>query len=277
MIRLIVDSTFGLSKDYTEKNNIEVVKLKMILGEEVFEEGFEDTWAEFYEKMKASPLFPTTSQPSPQDFMDAIDKIYSQDKDAEILILTISNGLSGTINAATIAANSYEGKKIIAHDTKNAATACRIVAEEVIEHINNGISFENLLELLPKIENATKIQFIPDSMDSLIRGGRIGHLAGAVVDILKIKPLFKFADGKVTITKKVLGLQKAINDSITLLPEKIKKLYVCYIYDKVNVPKITQKLKTMRNLEGLEEVGLEPVFGVHVGIGAIGLASIEEY
>ena len=277
MIRLIVDSTFGISRKYAEENNIEVVHLKMILGNETYEEGFEDTWADFYEKMKVSKYFPTTSQPSPQDFIDAINRIYDKDPDAEVLILTISNALSGTINSATIAANSFEGKRIVAHDSKQAATCGRMLTEEVVEHIKNGITFDNLLELLPKIESALAIQFVPDSMDALKRGGRIGALGAAIANILKIKPLFKFSNGKLTITKKVLGLTKAITEAIALLPKKLKKLYICYIYDKVNVPKITEKLKSMLGFENIEEVGLEPVFGVHVGIGAIGLASLGEY
>ncbi len=277
MIRLVVDSTFGLSKEYVKKNKIEVVNLKMILDNEIFDEGFEDTWDKFYEKMKTSKSFPTTSQPSPQDFMDAIDRIYKEDENAEILILTIANSLSGTINSATIAANSYEGKRIVAHDTRNATTCCRMLVEEIIEHINNGISFDNLLDLLPTIENSLKIQFVPASMDSLKRSGRIGTLSATLVDIFRIKPLFQFANGKVTITKKVLGLSKAITDAILLLPKKLKKLYVCYIYDRTNVPMILSKLKTMLNISEIEEVKLEPVFGVHVGIGAVGLASLAEY
>ena len=277
MIRLVVDSTFGLSKEYVEKNKIEVVNLKMILDNEIFDEGFEDTWDKFYEKMKNSKSFPTTSQPSPQDFMDAIDRIYKEDENAEILILTIASSLSGTINSATIAANSYEGKRIVAHDTQNATTCCRMLVEEVVEHIKNGISFDNLLNLLPTIENSLKIQFVPASMDSLKRGGRIGTLSATLVDIFRIKPLFQFANGKITITKKVLGLSKAITDAILLLPKKLKKLYVCYIYDRTNVPMILAKLKSMLNINEVEEVKLEPVFGVHVGIGAVGLASLAEY
>ncbi len=277
MIRLIVDSTFGISQKYAKENNIEVVNLKMILDDEIYEEGFEDTWGAFYEKMKSSKSFPTTSQPSPQDFIDTINKVLSEDENAEILILTISSALSGTINSATIAANSFDNKRIVAHDSRQAATCGRMLTEEIVEHIKNGISFDDLLALLPKIESSLAIQFVPDTMDALKRGGRIGTLGATLANILKIKPLFKFADGKLTIQKKVLGLTKAITDAISLLPKKLKKLYVCYIYDKVNVPKITEKLKQMLGLENVEEVGLEPVFGVHVGIGAIGLASLAEY
>ena len=277
MVRLIVDSTFGLSKEYAEKNNIKIVRLKMILNEEVFDEGYEDTWGEFYEKMKNSKHFPTTSQPSPQDFIDAIEQTYQEDPNAEIIILTISNRLSGTINAATIAANSFEGKKITAVDTREATTCCRIMTEELVDAINNGATYEQVLELITTLQKHLQIDFIPDSMDALKRGGRVGTLAAAIATAFKIKPLFRFADGNITIVKKVIGLSKAIADAIAEIPKKIKKLYVCYIYDNVNVPKITSKLKAVLGIENVEEVAIEPVFGVHVGIGAVGIASLEQY
>ena len=112
----------------------------MILDDKIYDEGFEDSWNEFYEDMEKSKNFPTTSQPSPQDFMDAIDRVYAKDADAEILILTISSGLSGTINSATIASKNYEGKRIVAHDTRNATTCCRMLVEELVEKIQMIVS-----------------------------------------------------------------------------------------------------------------------------------------
>ena len=277
MIRLIVDSTFGVTEEYAKKHNIEVVSLKVVFKDATYSEGFQDNWPMLYEKMEAEKIIPTTSQPSPQDFMDSIDKIYSDDENAEILILTIANSLSGTINAATIAANSYEGKTIVARDSSQAATCGRILTEEVVEHIENGISFNDLLELLPKIENSLKIQFVPHTMENLKRGGRIGTLSATVASILKIKPVFKFEGGKVFVTKKVLGLQRAIADMISMLPKQLKKLYVCYIHDKINLQSILDKLKSTLNITDVECVNLDPVFGAHVGIGAIGLASLATY
>ena len=277
MIRLIVDSTFGIQKHYAEKHNIKIVRLKMILGEEVFDEGFEDTYDEFYEKMKTSKHFPTTSQPSPQDFMDAIDEIYAEDENAEVIILTISNALSGTINSATIAANSYEGKKIVAIDTREATTCCRMMTEEIVEAINAGKTFDEILELIKILQQKLQIDFIPDTMDALKRGGRIGGLTATVANILKIKPIFRFADGKIRVIKKVLGFSKAISDAVAEIPKKLKKLYVCYIHDNSNVQKIIDKIKNVIGITNIETVPIEPVFGVHVGIAAVGIASLEQY
>lgn len=277
MIRLVVDSTFGLPREFVLKNKIEVVRLKMLLGEEVFEEGFEDSWPAFYEKMQSSKIFPTTSQPSPQDFIDAVDRIFAEDANAQIIILTISNGLSGTINAATIAANSYEGKKVLAVDSRQATSCGRLMVEELLEAINAGQTLEQVLALISLLQKKLKIQFVPNTMEALKRGGRISGLGATIAGILKIKPVFKFEDGKISVVKKVLGLSRAIHDAVLALPQKLKKLYVCYINDKLNVPLINQKLQTLRGINNAEALAVDPVFGVHVGIGAIGLASLEEY
>lgn len=277
MIRLVVDSTFGLPREFVIENKIEVVSLKMILGEKVFEEGFEDSWGAFYDEMQSSKLFPTTSQPAPQDFMNAIDRIFAEDADAQIIILTISNRLSGTINAATIAANSYEGKTVLAIDSRQATSCGRLMVEEVLEYIKAGKNLEQILDLITVLQKKLKIQFVPHTMESLKRGGRISGLGAKIANILKIKPIFKFEDGNLSVMKKVLGLSRAIHDAVLALPQKLKKLYVCYINDKINVPHINQKLKTLRGIENAEALAVDPVFGVHVGVGAIGLASLEEY
>ena len=77
--------------------------------------------------------------------------------------------------------------------------------------------------------------------------------------------------------KKVIGLQKAISDAVAEIPKKLKKLYVCYIHDNINVQKILDKIKEKLGVEKVETVAIEPVFGVHVGIGAVGIASLEQY
>lgn len=275
MIRLIVDSTFGIPEEYINKHNIKMVNLKMILDGEATDEGFEKDWASFYEKMKKSKNFPTTSQPSPQDFMDAIDSVYVEDKDAEIIILTISNALSGTINSATIAANSYEGKKIKAIDSRQATTCGRIMVEEVIEKIEAGASFDEVVKFIEELSPRLKIQFVPESMDALKRGGRVSSVTATIASILKIKPVLCFADGKISVLKKALGLGNAIASMIANIPKKLKKIYVCYIYDKSLIPSILQKIKTALNIEP-KAVCLEPVFGVHVGIGSVGIATLSE-
>lgn len=277
MIRFIVDSTFGITKEFAEQNNIKVVKLKMMLDGETVEEGFQEEWKPFYEKIKNSKNFPTSSQPNPQAFTDAIEEVYNEDKDAEIFILTIAEYLSGTINSATIATSNFEGKKIIAMDT-GAVCACSIMMlEEMIDLANEGKTFEEIAEIAPKIKENLQIQFVPATMEYLKRGGRIGKLSATILDVLRIKPIFLFKNNEISVTKKTLGLGKAIVDAISMLPKKIKKIAACFIYDDLNLPMLYNKLAAKFPKIKIEKFGVSPMFGVHVGIGAVGIATLAEY
>ena len=164
MIRFIVDSTFGITKEFAIKENVKVVNLKMLLDDETTEEGFPEQWPAFYEKLINSKNFPTSSQPSPQAFIDAINEIYAEDKNAEIIILTIAEYLSGTINSAKLAVQNFENKKIYATDT-GAVCACSVMMlEELIELAKNGTSFEELINIIPNIKSKLQIQFVPSTM-----------------------------------------------------------------------------------------------------------------
>ena len=277
MIRFIVDSTFGLDDDFIKENNIKVTNLKLILDDVVTEEGGVPQWNEFFDRLKNSKGFPTTSQPSPQEFIDNINAIYAEDKDAEIFVLTIASYLSGTFNGATLAVKEFDGKRVAVIDTKAACVGERIFAEELVELAKQGKTFDELLQIIPTLQEKIKIQFIPETMEYLKRGGRVGKLSAAVADILKIKPVFEFKNNVITITKKVLGLGKGINEMILNIPKKLKKMYVCYIYDNVNVNKICDRIKQILKIENPQVLPVDPVFGSHVGIGAVGIATLEEY
>lgn len=276
MIRFIVDSTFGITEEFAKKENIKVVKLKMMLDNETTEEGFPNEWSTFYEKLISSKNFPKSSQPSPQAFIDAIEEIYKEDKNAEIIILTIAEFLSGTINSARLAAKSFENKNIFAIDTGAVCACSCMMLEELIELAKNGATFEELKVVAPKIKEKLQIQFVPSTMEYLKRGGRIGKLSATLLDVLKIKPIFLFKNNEISVTKKTIGLSRAIADAVSALPKKIKRISACYIYDKSNLGLLISKLKSKIH-QKIEEFSVSPMFGVHVGVGSVGIATLEEY
>ena len=277
MIRFVVDSTFGISEEYKQQHNIKVTNLKLILDEKVTEEGGVPEWQEFYSRLEKSKGFPTTSQPSPQEFIDNINEIFKEDKDAEIFVLTIASYLSGTFNGASLAVKEFEDKKVTVIDTKSACVAERIFLEELVDLAESGKTYDELLGIIPTLQEKIKIQFIPQTMEYLKRGGRVGKLSAAVADILKIKPIFEFRNNVINITKKVIGLGKGISEMLQNVPQKFKKLYVCYIHDDSNVQKIVEKVKNVLKIQNPIVSPVDPVFGSHVGIGAVGIATLEEY
>lgn len=274
MIKLIVDSTFGLDKEYAKKNDIKVVSLKLLLDNKTHTEGDPTTWESFFTKLEKSKDFPKTSQPNAEDFANALTEIYEKAPNAKVIILTISSSLSGTINSANIAREQFKDKEITVLDSMQATVGSKVLLEKVVEEIKQGKSYEEIVAQIPEIQSKIDLYFVPSTMEYLKRGGRIGTLSATIASVLSIKPVFSFKNGAVNITKKVLGLSRALNEMVLSLPKKIEKIYVCYIHTQQHVAQIVEKVKAAFGFENVEVMPVCPVFGAHVGIGAVGIAAL---
>ncbi|MEG1803899.1 MAG: DegV family protein [Clostridia bacterium] len=202
MIWFIVDSTFGIEKIYAEKNNVKIVNLRLNLDEKVYEEGTEQEWDTFFEAFEKSKSFPTTSQPNPQDYINAIESIRLEDPTSKIVVLTISETLSGTINSAKLACKNY--KDIVIFDSGTTSVSARVAFEEIVNYSKDK-TFEETVKAIPTILKNVYIYFIPKTMEYLKRGGRVGLLASVVATVLSIKPIFCFTTAKFPFPKKRLA------------------------------------------------------------------------
>ncbi len=276
MIRVITDSTFGIPRKFREENNIKVVNLKLILDGEIVDEGEEATWEPFFDKLRVTKSFPTTSQPSPQDFSEAIEEIYSEDKNAEIFILTIASALSGTINAARIAAGEFEGKKIEVIDTTQATGGSFIILEEIVNLIKAGKTFDEISSLVPKIIESTDLYFVAPTLEYMRRGGRCNRIVATFSNVLQIKPIIRFKENVVSISKMAFGVTRALMDMVALIPKNIKQLYLMHVSDSPMLEKLKGFIKEKLNIEP-ELYSCSPVFGCHNGPGSVGVSYLLEY
>lgn len=274
MIRFVIDSTFGVSREYAQQHGVKIVDLTLILDGVQTPEGFEDNWDEFYQRYKKSSSFPTTSQPNPENYKAAINEILSEDADAKIIILTIASGLSGTVNSARLASTEYENVTVI--DTMNASFCSKMFLEELVEFVASNENIDDILLFSENLKERLSFQFVPDTMKYLHKGGRVGTLSAILASVIVIKPIFDFRKNITSVTGKVLGLSKAIKDMIKNLPQKIKKITIGYIYDNKNIQLIKEKLEELRGIINPKVSAICPVFGIHVGVGAIGIACLAE-
>ena len=103
MIHFIVDSTFGVEEEYKKAHNIKVAGLSVMLDDKIYHDENLQEWQLYYEALKKSKDFPKTTQPSPEIFVNLIEQTLKEDPDAKILLLTITQTLSGTYNCAKMA------------------------------------------------------------------------------------------------------------------------------------------------------------------------------
>lgn len=139
----MTDSTGYITKEYAEKENITVVPLNYVFGEETGKEPFPGEFDDFFNKLKATKLFPTTSQPSAGEFFDAFNKAFEEGYD-EIIAILLSSKLSGTYNSAVLAKNMLENKRITIINSQNAAANLKFLVEDAVEMGKEGKTSEEI-------------------------------------------------------------------------------------------------------------------------------------
>ena len=187
-MQFVTDSgtDLSLTAEQMSELNIHVVPLAVTLDGQTYREGLDIEPAAFYHLLAHSGNLPTTSQPSPGDLAD----VYRQmGGDSEIMSIHISSGLSGTINAAQVAADMVPEANITVVDTKTLSAAAGWQVEAAARAAKAGWSKEKILDLLRSISDASDSLYTLQELKYLIHGGRIGHMKGLVASLLNIKPL----------------------------------------------------------------------------------------
>jgi len=162
-----------------------VIPLTVTLDGKSYRERVDIEPEEFYRLLSASDSLPVTSQPSPGDLVD----IYQQlTDDPEIFSIHISSGLSGTVNAAQLAADMVPEVNITVVDTKTLSVAAGWQVEAAARAAKAGWPKDKIMELIRKISDASDSLYTLKELKYLIHGGRISHMKGLVASLLNIKP-----------------------------------------------------------------------------------------
>jgi DegV family protein with EDD domain len=186
-MQFVTDSgtDLSLSKEQMGDLNIHVIPLTVTLDGKSYRERVDIEPEEFYRLLSASDSLPVTSQPSPGDIVD----IYRQlADDPEIFSIHISSGLSGTVNAAQLAADMLPEANITVVDTKTLSVAAGWQVEAAARAAKAGWSKEKIIELMGKISAASDSLYTLKELKYLIHGGRISHMKGLLASLLNIKP-----------------------------------------------------------------------------------------
>ncbi len=269
MIKIVTDSTACLTREYVMEHDIRVVPLKILFSDREFYEGFPGEYEPFYEKLECSKEIPKTSLPSPEAFSAEFSDIVEQGD--EVICITIASALSGTVNSARVAAEAFPGKVSVV-DSASTCQSLQFMIEDIIKWAESGLSREEIVERVLADRVSYYISFVPETMEYLKRGGRISLVKASLATILKIKPIFRFQDNKLEITRKTIGMNMAVNELVASIPAGVKKVFALCIGKSDFFVSLQEKLKK-RFSDIVIRIGeICPVLGTHVGPGAIGVA-----
>lgn len=271
MIKILTDSTAYVPKEYLEKEGIKVIPLRVLFDGEDFFEGLPGSYDAFFEKFTKNKVFPKTSQPSLEDFISSYNEIIENGDEA--IIFTISSSLSGTYSAACLAKDQCsDPSKISVIDSQSACQTTWGYIMETVELIKQKKTREEIVAHISALQENSTICFVPDSLDYLARGGRIGKVSATIGSLLQLKPILMFKKGVLGCEKKTIGINKAIMEVISLIPKNIKKLFIIHIANSKFFELLKSKLAGKFSVPVFEgEIG--PVVAAHIG-PAIGVAWI---
>lgn len=276
MIKILIDSSADLTPAEIKERNVTMIPIQITINDKSYLDGIDLDHDTFYDLLTNSNEFPKTSQPSPQEFLEAFEK--AKEAGDELICILLSSALSGTFQSAQLAKNIVGYDKIYLIDSLSAVSAIRILCDKALEMIANGADCEQIVSALHKLKGRIKIFAALNTLDYLSKGGRISKAAATIGELTKIKPIITVNDeGKVEIAGKRLG----INKSISYLKEKIDSftidqdypIYTFYSFGEENLNKLQQKLMES-NYKLADAVQVGPTIGAHLGPEAFGICFV---
>jgi len=214
MYQLISDGGCDFTKSDIEAHNISVVPFYISFDHENYlMEGRDITKDDYFARLVSEKkLFPKTSQPNPQDYIDKITPFLEDEQD--IIILTISSKLSGSYASAAIASDmlkeDFPDRKIVLFDSLSASIGQNLILREMIKMRDAGFDIDDTVRVAEQVRNTTRAYFTLSTLEYLKRGGRVGSTTALVGGILGLNPILQLDDGMITRFDKVRGKNAAI-------------------------------------------------------------------
>lgn len=277
---VITDSSCDYSPEQAEFAGFSMVPLTVSFGEQNFLDGLEITPSQFYNKLSKDKELPKTSQPNPEMFC-SIFKKYSYAKN--IICITISSELSGTIKSANIAAQILKEQnfepKIHVIDSYNGSVATGYMAQTACQMVKQGKEIDEIILRLKQMQKTMAIYFVPETLEYLRKGGRIGNVRAAVGGILGIKPILTVLEGKATDIGKCRGsiqMRQKLVQKFLECAKNLKEVIVIHTDAQVAVQELIKEIKkSVPDIKiNIHMVGA--VIGTYIGSGAVGLAFEEK-
>ncbi len=204
-VSLIVDAGCDLMVSEARDMGITLVPMTIHFGDHSYRAGFDISHDAFYKKLVDSTELPTTSQPTPYDFACAYAQI---PQGGEAVVICVSSALSGTYQSACIAAQEYDNVHIV--DSYSATIGQRLLLNYADILRRNGCSAVQIVSKLEDAKRKLVLYGAVDTLEYLIKGGRLSKAAGIVGTVLGVRPILTIHDGILDVHAKARGSKQAI-------------------------------------------------------------------
>lgn len=273
-VRIVTDSTADIPAVIREALGIAMVPLKVHFGADTYRDQMDMDADTFFAKLAGSPVLPTTSQPSPVQFVETFKQLL-EESEGPIVSIHLSSGLSGTYQSAVLAKSMMEDDAdITVIDSKSASYGFGALVVAAAEAARQGLGKEEILNLISRMRQEAKLYFLVDTLEYLQKGGRIGKAAALVGSLLNIKPILSVSDeGTVYSIDKVRGQKKAMARIIELLKQELGDrpihLTVAHAAAMSSAEQFNELMLDHFVVKSTRYTSVGPVIGTHAGPGTV--------
>ena len=276
---IVLDSTADFPEAQQRYANMRVVPLYVRFGEESYRDYVELDPHDFYARLRTATELPTTSQPTPQDFLGTYEELSGYER---IYSLHISSRLSGTFASATLAAGELEGDRVRLVDTESASVGVSMLGLGIQRLLERGTTDEEIEALAERYRQEAGLLFTVDTLEFLAKGGRIGRARALAGSLLNVKPILTIADGEVVPLTRVRGRAKALAEFRRRFEEATTgdgDLHVAIAHAEADeaVEQLRALVTEARPNAQIELVTtLGAVVGTHAGPGTVGFVWVQD-
>ena len=276
MLKIVMDTAGDLPSGWQEKYDIDLIPINIIHNGQNYLQGIDIHYDDFYRIMESSDILPSTSQPTPYQFVDFYRRIANPED--TVLSIHVTEKLSGTMDSARKAVEELKGElNIIPFDSASGTICMGMMAREAREMDRAGKTIETILARLDVIRRQMELVFTVDTLKFASMSGRVKHLQFALASLLNVKPIIELKNGLLEMGEKV----RSRNKSIDLLIEKMKRKFddqriiigVLHAHDPQSGLELMERVISQLNCAEAIFSEISISLAAHFGPGTLGLAA----
>ncbi|MGG0454785.1 DegV family protein [Bacillus mycoides] len=277
-IKIVTDSTADLTQEVIEKYDIHVLPLSISVNGQTYLDRVDLQPDEFIEEMAKSGELPKTSQPAMGTFVEMYEKL--GEDGSEVLSIHMTGGMSGTVATANSAA-SMTDMKVTVVDSQFISHALAYQVIEAAKMAREGSSLEAILKRIDEVRKNTRLYVIVDTLENLVKGGRIGKGKALIGSLLNIKPIASLEGGVYNPVTKVRSQGQIVKTLAKIFEEDTagKVVKAVAIPHAKAIPLAESVKAAVEKVNGFTQSEIfytTPVISTHTGPGAIGFMYLAE-
>jgi DegV family protein with EDD domain len=275
-VKIVTDTLSDITGDLAEELGVTVVPLYVRFGEDIYRDRVEITSEEFYRRLVSEDKLPSTTQPTPNDFLSVFEELTKETD--EILVIVVSSKLSGTYQSAAQAKETLKAKcRIEIVDSLSVAMTEGLIVVSTVNAVKNGADLDKAAELARGAVSRSHLTAYFDTLKYLAKGGRIGKAQGLLGSMLSVKPILTIKEGEMAPLTRVRSLSAGLDYLYNVAAgfKKIEEMAVEHCTTPDDADQLVERLGAIYPKERIYRSVISPVIGTYSGPNALAITVLE--